>query len=162
MTIKKYIISAGLIFNKKNQILLVKHTPEFGSDYYWTVPGGSANENEDKITALLREVKEETGVDICKISKLVYKVKHINYKREWDHDIYTYKIDNWKGDLVINDPDNDTVDLKWFDIDKAINVLKKNPFRVIKEPLIDYLIGKERIKNWDYLEDKNGKIARIL
>ena len=26
----KYLISAGLIFNDKNQILLVKHIPEYG------------------------------------------------------------------------------------------------------------------------------------
>jgi len=154
----KYTISAGLIFNDKNQILLVKHIPEFGSDYYWCLPGGTANKNERILDALIREIKEGTNIDIRDIDKPIYTVKHTNHKRKWDSDIYTYKIKEWDGDLKINDPDNDIVELKWFEIKQAIDVIKNIPFKVMREPLLDYLKEKKLKDYWIYIENENGEI----
>ena len=157
----KYTISAGLIFNDKNQILLVKHIPEFGSNYYWCLPGGTADKNEGILDALIREIKEETNIDICDIDKPIYTVKHTNHKRKWHSDIYTYKIKNWSGDLEINDPDDDIIELKWFNIEQAIGVIKNLPFRVMGEPLLNYLKEKKPKEYWLYIEDDNGKIELL-
>jgi 8-oxo-dGTP diphosphatase len=157
----KYTISAGLIFNDKNQILLVKHIPEFGSDYYWCLPGGTADKNEGILDALIREIKEETNIDICDTDKPIYTVKHTNHKRKWDSDIYTYRIKNWSGDLEINDPDNDIVELKWFDIKQAIDAINNLPFRVMKEPLLNYLKEKKPKERWVYIEDESGGIELL-
>ena len=157
----KYTISAGLIFNDKNQILLVKHTPEFESDYYWCLPGGTANKNEDILDTLIREVKEETNINIYDTDKPVYTVKHTNHKRKWHSDIYTYKIKDWNGDLKINDPDNDIVELKWFDTKQAIDVIKSLPFKVMRDPLLNYLKEKKLKEYWVYTEDINGKIELL-
>lgn len=60
MSIAKHIVAVGaLVYNEDGQILLVRH-PERG----WEIPGGYVNTGEDLITALQREVKEETGIDI--------------------------------------------------------------------------------------------------
>ena len=154
----KYVISAGLIFNDKNQILLVKHIPEFGSDYYWCLPGGAADKNESILNALIREIKEETNINIRGAGKLIYTVKHTNHKRKWHSDIYTYRIKDWNGDLKINDPDNDIVELKWFDIKQAIDVIKDIPFRVMREPLLCYLKEKKPKEHWIYTEYSSGRI----
>lgn len=55
----------GLINNSEGKILLVKH-PRRG----WEFPGGQVKTGEDLISALKREVKEESGVDIS-VKKLV-------------------------------------------------------------------------------------------
>jgi len=157
----KYIISSGLIFNDKNQILLAQHTPEFGEGSYWYVPGGTANNDEGTLDALRREVKEETNIDIIAIGRLIYKVKHTNHKRVWYSDIYVYEIQDWNGEIKINDPDGDTVKVKWFNIKQAISVIKKVPFQVMSEPLISYLEGKELIKEWSYIEHDNGNIELL-
>lgn len=154
----KYIISSGLIFNDKNQILLAKHKPEFGSDYYWFIPGGTANKKEKALDALKREIKEETNIDIINIDKLVYTIEHTNHKKGWYSDIYVYRIKNWSGDIKINEPDSDTVELKWFDIKQAVDVIKDVPFRVMQEPLISYLKGKKLKKYWAYIEYSDDKI----
>ncbi|MBW6440808.1 NUDIX hydrolase [Patescibacteria group bacterium] len=157
----KYIISSGLIYNDKNQILLAQHTPEFGEGHYWYIPGGTANKGENAIDALRREIKEETNIDISIIGKLVYVVKHTNYKRAWYSDIYVYKIKDWSGDIKINDPDGDTVKLKWFDAKQAIIAIKKVPFQVMSEPLIYYLEGKKPKKEWSYTEHIDSRIELL-
>lgn len=54
----------GISFNSKNQVALVK----VPSGYF--LPGGGVDNNEDHISCLKREYKEETGYDI-KIEEFV-------------------------------------------------------------------------------------------
>ncbi len=50
----------GVIFNDKNEVLLVKHTYR-GKDA-WSLPGGYIKKGEHPKEGLEREVKEETGL----------------------------------------------------------------------------------------------------
>lgn len=54
--------------------MLVMHRNKQGSQYY-TLVGGRINENETTEDALVREVKEETGLDITK-ARLVFFEQH--------------------------------------------------------------------------------------
>ena len=56
----KYTITSGaVVINKHNMILLKLH-PVRGRE----LPGGIVEENETVPNAVIREVKEETGIDI--------------------------------------------------------------------------------------------------
>lgn len=154
----KYIISSGLIFNDKNQILLVKHTPEFEASYYWYIPGGTALKSEQPVDALKREVNEETSICMGDDNKLVYTVGHTNHKRKWHSDIYVYEIKSWSGSIKINDPDEDIVELRWFSREDAANIIENIPFKVMREPLVSYLRGGKTEKHWSYIEDTEGEI----
>ncbi|MBN1414895.1 MAG: NUDIX hydrolase [Bacteroidales bacterium] len=48
--------------NNETNILLTKRNVEPFKDY-WCIPGGHIEENEDAVTAVIREVKEETNLD---------------------------------------------------------------------------------------------------
>jgi len=48
----------GIIFNKKNEVLLVKHTYR---QTKWSLPGGYLKAREHPSEGLEREIKEETG-----------------------------------------------------------------------------------------------------
>ena len=57
---KKTVATAVLLFNKKKELLVLKtHYRK-----YWTLPGGVVEKDESIMTALLREVKEEIGLEI--------------------------------------------------------------------------------------------------
>jgi 8-oxo-dGTP diphosphatase len=56
---------AALVRNRAGKVLLMRH-PQRG----WEFPGGQVEPGEDLITALKREVKEETGVTIS-VGRLV-------------------------------------------------------------------------------------------
>ncbi|QQS60356.1 NUDIX hydrolase [Candidatus Falkowbacteria bacterium] len=60
---KKRMGSGIILLNEHNEILLTK------SPYkdYWTVPGGSVDENESPRRACIREIKEEIGLDILDV-----------------------------------------------------------------------------------------------
>lgn len=63
--IKRDIVAA-LIFSKDNKLFQGMKDPEHGGVYSdcWHIPGGGIDEGEDKEKALIREIKEETGIDI--------------------------------------------------------------------------------------------------
>lgn len=63
--IEREIVSA-LIFSKDGKIFQGMKDPKDGGVYAdcWHIPGGGIDEGEELVTALLREVKEETGIDI--------------------------------------------------------------------------------------------------
>ena len=56
----KYFTASAVVFNKMNEILLVKHK-RFG---LWIIPGGQLNEGEAPHEAAVRETLEETGIKI--------------------------------------------------------------------------------------------------
>lgn len=58
----------------KDDKILVMHRNKHGSEYY-TLVGGRVNENETPEQALIREVKEETGLDVTS-SRLVFVEEH--------------------------------------------------------------------------------------
>lgn len=56
---------AAIIFNNKNEVLLVKNTEKSGhkTDSYG-LPAGRIEDEEDTIETCIRETKEETGLDL--------------------------------------------------------------------------------------------------
>ncbi len=58
------------ILDSRNRLLLVRHTVEEEGKEFWLLPGGGVEENEYSYDAALREVKEETNIDINIINLL--------------------------------------------------------------------------------------------
>jgi 8-oxo-dGTP pyrophosphatase MutT (NUDIX family) len=75
-TITREIVGA-VIISKDNKILQVfKHAEGVYSDC-WHIPGGGVDGSEDKITALKREIYEETGIEISEYP--IELVDHVDY-----------------------------------------------------------------------------------
>ena len=66
----KHRISAGALVTKDGKLLLVNHRKEGHYDF-WVAPGGGVIGTETLQEAALREVKEETGLNVH-IGKLAY------------------------------------------------------------------------------------------
>ena len=63
-------ISAGAFVEHESRLLLVRHRRERRYDF-WVAPGGGVQGAEDLRAAAIREVKEETGLEVI-AHKLVY------------------------------------------------------------------------------------------
>jgi len=61
---EKYTQVSGYIFNEKNQLLIV------GDGKNWTIPGGHPENHESMIETLIREVLEESSIELKEISYL--------------------------------------------------------------------------------------------
>jgi len=58
------------IMDSRNRLLLVRHTVTNEDTEFWILPGGGLEENEYSWDAAVREVKEETNLDISVIDLL--------------------------------------------------------------------------------------------
>jgi len=56
----------GIVENDNNEVLLVKQRDRG----VWTIPGGQVEVGENLIDALIREIKEESGIDV-EVDKLI-------------------------------------------------------------------------------------------
>jgi len=75
----------GAIIFEKGSIILIKRVAgtEGGQPgrTYWVFPGGKIEEGESKETALIRECREELGIDV-KVIKFFQKLTHVVYGKK--------------------------------------------------------------------------------
>lgn len=64
-----------VILDNQNRMLMVKQEHEERD--IWMVPGGGIEEGESSIDAAVREIKEETGLDI-EVGKLIWHVEEVS------------------------------------------------------------------------------------
>jgi 8-oxo-dGTP pyrophosphatase MutT (NUDIX family) len=134
-TINREIVSA-LIFSKDSKLFQGMKAEGKGGVYSdcWHIPGGGVDEGEDKITALIREIKEETGIDIS-----LYKIELVdNFGKGESEKIlkdteekvlckmnfYVYKIaidDKYASEIKV-ELNDDLVKYKWFDLIDLKNI----------------------------------------
>ena len=60
---KRQRVAAYAVILRDDKILLSRLSPHITTDELWTLPGGGIDHGEDPRHAVLREVKEETGLD---------------------------------------------------------------------------------------------------
>ena len=112
------IINVGatvLVFNVKNELLL-----NLRSDTNdWGIPGGGKELNETLEECAIREIKEETNLDIKELELVTvlsgneYFYKYPNGD-EVDCVITLYQVKNYSGSLNIND--GESIKLKFFSL----------------------------------------------
>ena len=148
---KKHFTASALIV-KENKVLLVNHK-KLG---VWLYPGGHIEENESPDEALIREVKEETGLDIeilsikdDSLSDIDADVKslHLPYvilcELVGDHYhndlIYLCKIIK-KGDIQANHNPNEAEGIGFFGLEDLDNIkLLPNFKKLLKKVLNEKL-----------------------
>ena len=117
------MISQAVIIKDK-EVLMVRQYVQRG-DIVWNFPGGGIKENETPEEACIREVKEETGLEVTEI-----KLIHIQDEK------YTYLIKNIKGSVILdkNNKDNeDILEVRWVSLDDSTK------FDTYTKPIMDIL-----------------------
>jgi len=116
----------------KDDKLLLIHRFKNG-DEYWVIPGGGVEDEENLNEALIREVKEETSLDL--VSSTL-----IGNFNESDHEHYFYKCNLSEGEPSLGGPEkeNATVDnvyiLEWIPVAtvKILSNLFPDPIKKFK------------------------------
>ncbi|MEA2037384.1 MAG: NUDIX hydrolase [Nanoarchaeota archaeon] len=108
--------TACAVIVKESKVLLVKRNHE-PFNQHWTLPGGHIDFGETAEEAVVRETKEESGLE--------FKPKFLGYRDEIYPDI------NWHGEVLVfygeasgNEQvdGKEIIDIKWFSIDEALNM----------------------------------------
>lgn len=136
MILPTHIVAAGgLITNDQNEILLVKN-PRKG----WECPGGIVEPGETLPQGLIREIKEETGVDV-EIINIVGIYSNTKKKKGYNgvDEVPTIVTVDFickyvSGDLRTSD---ESIEVKWFSKEEALNAV--NPKQQLRfRKALDY------------------------
>lgn len=125
---------AAFVINDKQQVLLQKRSANKRFDANkWALCAGHVDAGESLESAILREVKEEIGIDISQndlnpFAKREFEVKesnsHINY-------FYYIKLNLDEKDFIIQE--EELSEVKWFNIDDVINMIKSKDTSIVFE-----------------------------
>lgn len=115
-----HIVVTGIILNAKNEILISKRAPHKTHPLMWECSGGSILAGETSLEGMLRELKEELGIEFT--SKEAIFLKEIrrdkippDFKDLW---LFRKEIDI--NDLTF--PDGEAIDAKWVTIDEFMEM----------------------------------------
>jgi len=130
----------ALIINDKNETLLGKRGPKSKNEVgIWSKPGGAVEFGERVEKAVVREIKEELGVDI-KLIKLLSFTNHIIKKEDQHWVTLNYLAKIIKGKPRIMEPAKIS-EIKWF----KLNDLPANTNQNTLESAQSYLNEKTKL-----------------
>ena len=132
-----FVSVAGLVCNDKDEILLLK-SPNRG----WEYPGGMVEPGETLQDALIREIKEETGIDV-EITGFIGVCKNI----QKDIVNIDFSCKYIGGDLVTSD---ESLEVKWVRKDEALNLVT---FSLTKKRLGNMLSADDTVKCFNFKKE---------
>jgi 8-oxo-dGTP pyrophosphatase MutT (NUDIX family) len=115
-----YEKSCGAIVYRKHhgnlEILLIKHV----NSGHWSFPKGHVEEGESETETALREIKEETGIDV--IIDPTFRETVSYYPKKDTQKIVVYFIAKAKN-YELNPQEAEIADIKWIDVGCANSIL---------------------------------------
>lgn len=114
MKIRNKAIPAVYIFlEREGKILVARRCNTGYQDGNYNVPSGHVEAGELPVAAMIREAKEEIGIDLSpedlEIVHVSYRPKHDETDNRVD---FFFRAKNWKGEVINMEP-NKCDDLKW-------------------------------------------------
>lgn len=105
------------IENGEQQILLTKRSPNMPTfPGAWVLPGGHVDEYETREQAVIREVKEETGLTFY---PTLFGVYDEIFKELKIHAVVTVYVGTSDGDVVADE--HEVSEIGWFTLDEALS-----------------------------------------
>ena len=141
---KKLPLRSGvgiILLNKENKIFVAKRIDN--PKNFWQMPQGGVNKNENFLTAMKRELEEETSIKSIKVLKeidnffvyelpkellgIIWKGKFRGQKQKW----FIVRFNGDENEINLNTKHPEFIEWKWIDINdlpKVIVNFKKNVY----------------------------------
>lgn len=136
---REFVVAAAILLDAKGRVLLVGNDWQGYGNVRYTLPGGVVERGESTLDALVREVKEETGLRIVQIKHLAYSV-HVEDVRRNDRALSFAFLATYDGLLNPCDPDGFIVEARFFPVEEVEKLI---PILPIREPLANYLRDRQ-------------------
>jgi 8-oxo-dGTP diphosphatase len=128
------LVVAAAIINPSGEILVQRRPDGRAHAGLWEFPGGKVDQGESLTTALVRELREELGMEVAQS-----ELSPLSFSSQIDRDreliLLLFACRNWKGDQSALHAD----EIKWVSVD-ALTDLKMPPADVPLIPALRRLI----------------------
>lgn len=139
----KELINKVLVFIKKDdKYLLLKGSdkdPQFKESFWYTVSGHIEDVDMTTEDAVIREVKEETNLNIYNIKSLNLVFKYNSLNEECIEEVFLVETD--EDNIILNE---ENIDYEWLNINEFIDLIK---WYSSKEELKDILLDNNLYKD---------------
>lgn len=137
------LLVVGVVRNA-SEVLLVRQGGPDGPGTAWALPGGRVASGELAVEALAREIKEETGLTVTGVPRLVCVGQMVNpttIQRDGGEIppaggsavILSYEVTSFHGTLDCStDPDDEIAEVAWYPYESARTLLDRHPFAVVR------------------------------
>lgn len=132
-------VVVGLVFNSDKQLLIAKRPDHVHQGGLWEFPGGKVEENESAFTALVREFKEEIGIEIKQADSFM-EIHHQYPDKNVFLDIWISR--NFEGEIISENLGAEGQEIKWI----ALADLRKYSFPAANQEIINKLLSEKIIK----------------
>lgn len=133
------LVAAAVLMDRQGRVLLVANDWSRRGRLRYTLPGGMVEPGETLVQALMREVREETGLVVRSVEHLAYVIQVEDARRHERTVAFAFRA-TYDGLLNPKDPDGHIVEARFFTPDEVSVKLEEH--RPLREPLLDYLQGE--------------------
>ena len=133
---REILVAAGVLLDRMGRVLLVANDWGRRGKIRYTLPGGMVEPGETAVEAVVREVREETGLTVVEVEHLAYVVQVEDRRRRERTVAMAFRV-RWKGLLNPHDPDGHIVEARFFDREALKERLGSH--LPLLEPLLYYL-----------------------
>lgn len=153
-----HIVITGIIINSKNEILISKRAEHKKFGLMWECSGGSILAGETSLEGIIRELKEELGIEFSKKEAIFLKEIRRDKLPPDFKDLWLFRRDIDKREITF--PDGESIDAKWVTIDEFVKMYENKEI----VPTIDFGIEEyykalslKQIESYKYI----GNIVQV-
>lgn len=131
------LVVGAIITNEKGEIFLAKRKADDFMGGIYEIPGGNAKKGENVLDALIREIKEETNLDITKVVSYIDQFDYLSGSCKKCRQ-FNFKVEVKGGPILLTEHDS----YKWMSLKNIENENNISP--EVKHGLLVYKFNEEQ------------------
>ncbi len=158
----RHVQIAAALVRRGEDVLLVQQQGRDNPEPLWSLPGGVVEPGELPHEAMVREVREETGLEVRDPGRLLYVKSSVDPSGESFGTTFVFETGDWHGELRPADPDEAILDTRFVSSEEAVEKLRRLPWVMMREPIIAHLLGEvEAGALWLYHHHPDGSAELV-